>query len=82
MILVDISVPVFFRDYDFRLRGDVPIREIIKQICLILVEKENCSLSEEMHEFVLCSVTEKKILNREWTLNRYHIGSGSRLLLV
>ena len=82
MILVDISVPVFFRDYDFKLRDDVPIKEIIKQICRILTEKENCVMDEDGHEFVLCSVTEKKILNGDWTLNRYHIRSGNRLLLI
>ncbi len=82
MILVDISVPVFFRDYDFKLRDDVPIREIIKQICRILSEKENCSLDENDYEFQLCSVRERKVLNLDWTLNRYDIRSGSRLLLV
>ncbi len=82
MVLVDISVPVFFRSYDFKLRDDVPIKEIIRQICRILAEKENCSMDEDKHVFVLCSVTEKKILNQDWTLNRHHIRSGNRLLLV
>ncbi|MDO5574786.1 MAG: EsaB/YukD family protein [bacterium] len=82
MVLVDISVPVFFRDYDFKLREDVPVREIVRQICRILAEKEDCPMDETDHEFVLCSVSEKKILNMDWTLNRLNIRSGNRLLLI
>ncbi len=82
MVLVDISVPIFFRDYDFKLREDVPVREIVRQICRILTEKEDCPMDETDHEFVLCSVSEKKILNMDWTLNRLNIRSGNRLLLV
>ncbi len=82
MVLVDISVPVFFRDYDFKLREDVPVREIIRQICRILAEKEDCPMDETDHVFVLCSVSEKKILNMDWTLNRLNIRSGNRLLLI
>lgn len=82
LVLVDISVPVFFRDYDFKLREDVPVREIIRQICRILAEKEGCPMDETDHVFVLCSVSEKKILNMDWTLNRLNIRSGNRLLLI
>ena len=60
LVLVDISVPVFFRDYDFKLREDVPVREIIRQICRILAEKEGCPMDETDHVFVLCSVSEKR----------------------
>ncbi len=82
MVLVDIRVPVFFRDYDFRLRENVPVREIIRQICRILAEREDCPMDETEHEYVLCSVAEKKILNMDWTLNRHDIRSGNRLLLI
>ncbi len=82
MVIVDISVPRFFKKYDFKLRDDVPIGEIINQVCDILKNKEQCAIEEEGHEFLLCSITEKQILQKNQTLRNYNIRSGNRLLLV
>lgn len=82
MILVDISVPMFMKDYDFKLRDDVPIKELIVQVCSILFEKEQCIPAEKQYEYTLCSVTERKILNKEHTLCSYNIRSGNRLMLL
>ncbi|HKM22542.1 MAG TPA: EsaB/YukD family protein [Lachnospiraceae bacterium] len=82
VILVDISVPTFMKEYDFRLRDDVPIREVIIQVCHILFEREQCIPEEEQHEYTLCSITEQKILNKENTLCSYNIRSGNRLMLI
>ncbi len=82
MVLVDISVPSLLKEYDFRLRDDVPIREVIRQVCSILFEKEQCIPESNEHAYILCSVTGQKILNKDDTLCDCNIRSGSRLMLL
>lgn len=82
MIIVDISVPVLFKNYDFKLREDVPIVEVIKQICSILSEKENCIFSDQPKPYWLASVSKQCIFHKEKTLGDYGIRSGNQLLLI
>lgn len=82
MIMVDVTVPSIGRQYNFSLEEQTPVSMLIAEIAEVICQKENCSLTGETGELVLCSVEQEKILAPEASLSQYGIRDGNRLLLV
>ena len=73
MILVDIYIPSLDKNYDFQVDENVSIKSLILEIT-DMIENET--------KFMLCSMDQKKILEKYYTLKECDIRNGSKLLLV
>ena len=82
MILVDIYAPGANQTYDFSLDENVKIELLLEEISGMICQKEQCTLSGNIKELLLVSLTRNQILNPGLTLLHYKIGQGERLMLV
>ncbi|MCD8012057.1 MAG: EsaB/YukD family protein [Lachnospiraceae bacterium] len=82
MILADIYIPSLDKTCDFQLDETAPVNRLIAEIAEItgtIVKSERRYLEET---FLLCSIDQGIIFERERSLRSYGIQNGARLLLV
>lgn len=82
MIMVDVYVPVFHKEYDFCLNPDVKIDTVIEEISEMIARKEHSQIVGNAGELMLCDRKEGRILDGTKTLGSCRIKTGSRLMLV
>ena len=82
MILVDVYIPSMDNTYDFMLEENVPVEQVIVEICDMLSRKVKSPAPAKMEDFMMCSMDEDKILDKQETLYGNGIRDGSRLMLV
>jgi len=76
MILVDIQSPVMDQVYEFELD-----EEILKEIVLLIGQKEKVSLKEE-EGMQLYALRRESLLDKERTLKEQGVEAGDRLFLI
>lgn len=82
MIMVDVYVPSVDHEYDFEIDENAPVSLIIEEISAMVCQKEQCVLTGEVHELMLCDRETQKILTPVHSLKESRIGMGSKLILV
>ncbi|BCN29969.1 EsaB/YukD family protein [Anaeromicropila herbilytica] len=82
MILVDIYVPSFDKEYDFHLDEKTPISILLEEITEMISQKEQCDMKGNLSELMLCSYESREILTNTKTLKECNVITGSRLLLL
>lgn len=82
MILVDVYIPSVDDNFDFMLDEDTEIRKIIMEINEMISKKMKSNKIEHVNDFLLYSMEQERILNKEQTLYASGIRDGSRLMLV
>lgn len=82
MILVDIYVPSVNQTYDFSLDEYSGIEIVMEEITAMICQKEQCELTGDPSELMLCAVDGKKVLSRSLTLYDEGVTTGSKLILV
>ena len=82
MILVDIYIPSLDKNYDFQVDENVSIKSLILEITDMIENETKSEKNREPEKFMLCSMDQKKILEKYYTLKEYDIRNGSKLLLV
>lgn len=82
MILVEVYVPAVDDKFDFELDENVPIHQIIGELCEMLSKKMKSPIVSGTNEFMLCTMDQNQILSNERTLYQCGVKDGSRLLLV
>ena len=82
MMVVDISVPGVDQTYDFNVDENAKISLLLEELVGMICQKEQCTLSGNIKELLLVSLTRNQILNPGLTLLHYKIGQGERLMLV
>ena len=82
MILVDIYIPSIDDSYDFMLDENVPVEQIIIELSEMISKKVKGDVPENMGEFMMCSMDQNEILDRNLSLYAGGIRDGSRLMLV
>lgn len=82
MILVDIYVPSFDKEYDFNLDEKTKISVVLEEIAEIISQKEQCEMKGKISDLMLCSFDKKSILQRDKTLENCEIHTGNRLILL
>lgn len=84
MILVDITMPLFEKTYDFYLEENISTAEIIDEVIGIIAEKEGYTFSRDgdMASLNLFDDDRRLLLNSEESLRANGIKNGSRLILI
>lgn len=82
MILVDVYIPSMDDTYDFMLEENVPVEQVILEICEMISRKVKNPISETGEGFLMCSMDEDKILDRADTLYGNGVRDGSKLMLL
>lgn len=82
MILADVYVPSIDGSYDFMLDENAPIEQIITEISEMLSKKVQGKPIGAESSFMLCSMEQKEVLDKNRTLYASGIRDGSRLMLV
>nr|WP_296042325.1 EsaB/YukD family protein [uncultured Blautia sp.] len=82
MILVDIYIPSLDKNYDFQVDEKVSIKSLILEITDMIENETKSEKNREPEKFMLCSMDQKKILEKYYTLKECDIRNGSKLLLV
>lgn len=82
MILVDIYIPSLDKNYDFQVDENVSIKSLILEITEMIENETKSEKNHEPEKFMLCSMDQKKILEKYHTLKKCNIRNGSKLLLV
>ena len=82
MIIVDISVPVIGRNYNFRLEETAPIRDIIPEIAEVICQKEGYSRPPLASDLELVLSDMGQVLDKNKTLSSYGAVNGSGLMLI
>ena len=81
MILVDIQSPVMDQVYEFELDEEARAEEILKEIVLLIGQKEKVSLKEE-EGMQLYALRRESLLDKERTLKEQGVEAGDRLFLI
>lgn len=82
MILVEIAVPSTDGSYEFKLNEDVPVGILLEEICSVVSEKEQCSVSDNGEPLILFNYQRKTELSPNMTLYENGITSGDKLYLL
>ncbi len=84
MILVDISMPLFEKKYDFYLEENISTAQIIDEVIGIIAEKEGYAFSRNdgMASLNLFDKDRRLLLNSEESLRANGIKNGSSLILI
>lgn len=82
MILVDVYIPSLGMTYDFRVDEYVKLTSVVQEISEMLTDKYKSSLNKRAEEFMLCSITDGRILNNGTSLAENNITNGCKLLMV
>lgn len=82
MILVDVYIPSVDDNFDFMLDEDTEIRKIIMEINEMISKKMKSHRIENVNDFLLYSMEQEQMLDKEQTLFESGIRDGSRLMLV
>ncbi len=82
MILVDIYIPSMDGSYDFMLDENVPVGQVIAEISEMVSKKVNGKPLEKREGFMMCSMDQRKTLDKNQTLYGNGIRDGNRLMLV
>lgn len=81
MILVDIQATVLNKTYDFELKEEAPVGEIINQIIEEIEEREQLELVKNPRPW-LYVLQKELLLEEEYTLEEQGVMSGETLLLL
>lgn len=81
MILVDVSVPIIEKKYDFWVDENMEIHDVCKQMSEMIASVERSELNMDV-EAVLCDKTSSRVLSGDNTLSEYGIKDGAGLILV
>ena len=82
MVLVDVYVPSVNQTYDFSLDELSRIETVMEEITAMICQKEQCELSGNSSELMLCSADQRRTLSRNLTLYEEGIVTGNKLILV
>ena len=82
MPLVEVYVPAYDQNYDIRMENQVPIGHLIKEMAMLIGQKEKNRLAGEIEKLCLCSIDLEQMLSPEQCLQDYGIGNGYRLILI
>ena len=82
MIMVDVYVPAFDKEYDFCLNQNVRVDTVIEEISEMITRKEHSGIAGNAGELILCDRQEGRILNGNHTLCACRIQTGSKLMLI
>lgn len=82
MIMVEILVPAFDKEYDFQLDGNALVHILIEEITEMICHKEQSRLVGEESELMLFHMDTGRILPGDSTLSSLGVCTGSRLMLV
>lgn len=82
MIMVDVYVPAFDKEYDFCLNQNVRIDTVIEEISEMIARKEHSKIIGNVGELMLCDRQEGRILNGNHTLCACRIQTGGKLMLL
>ena len=82
MILAEIHVPAWNRQYEFKLDEHSYIADIIEEVGGMIVSPERGNVPECVQELLLCSYEQRRILPMDHTLEQEGMGNGCRLFLI
>ncbi len=82
MILTDIYIPAVDGNYDFLLDENVPVMQIMEEICEMIAKKVKANKPCEISDFVLYSRDLHTMLDLNRSLFANGIHDGSSLILV
>ena len=82
MIMVEIEIPSLKKSYDFRLKDDTKIDEIIDEVCEIICQKEKKDVLLRTRDMMLSSISNGIIMNNMYTLGDYNVHDGAMLMLI
>ena len=82
MIIVDVNVFILDKLYDFELKEEAKVREVIEEIVHMVEQKEKTAFTGDIGDMVLVDNFRKDILNPDYTLAQQGIDSGWNLSLV
>ncbi len=82
MILVDIYVPAFDKNYNFSLNEDIDIDTIIAEVTGMIAQKEQTYLKGDIKDLNLFLIDSGRVLPKRNTLLDLKVIQGSSLMLV
>lgn len=82
MILVDVYIPSVDDSYDFMLDENVPMEQIITEISEMVSKKVQGRSIGDSAGFMMCSMGNREVLDKNQTLYLNGIRDGDRLMLV
>ncbi len=82
MIMIDVYIPSLGATYDFRVDETTKLTSVVQEISEMLTNKYKSTLNKTAEEFMLCSITDGRILNSNISLTENNVTNGCRLLMV
>ena len=82
MIMVDVFVPALDSTYDFQLDEQVQVDKLTEEIAEMLNSELRLGRKSDMNQFILCSMDDEIVLDKNTTLLKSGIRNGGRLMLV
>lgn len=82
MILVDIYVPSLDKTYDFQVDETIQTEKLIMEIAEMIGNDVKTEKKPETEKMLLCSMDQKRILQKNVSLQFSEIKNGSKLMLV
>ena len=82
MIVIEVFAPVLGKLYDFKIHEYAPAGDIKEEICVMICQKEQLPLAENMDELMLFSLDSNRMLNDEISCYDNNVKNGGRLIIV
>lgn len=82
MIILDVYVPAFEKNYDMEVDEGLMISAVIEEMANMICQKEAYKLDGKAEELCLCDLTANCILSPERCFRDYGITNGGHLLLL
>lgn len=82
MILVEVFVPMINRGFDFQLDEKGLVEDITEEIAETVCQSQQCVLKGRYEDFILCKVSNYRILAAGMSLAEAGVGTGDRLTLL
>lgn len=82
MIIINVTVPMMGREYDFQVDENVSVSEICREIVEMICRNEQCSMAGDADGVLMWEKRTMRMLRQDQTAGENGLMTGSRVLLT
>ncbi len=82
MIVIEVYAPIIGKLYDFRIDENASVSDLKEEICVMICQKEQYPVIDNMEELLLFSTDKKSILIDELSCSENGIENSERLIII
>ena len=82
MIVIEVFAPIIGKKYDFRIDENASVSDLKEEICVMICQKEQYPLIDNMSGLMLVSTDRMSILKDELSCAENGIMNSERLIII